>query len=328
MKNKILKLLKENKEGFISGQKISEILNVSRTAIWKNINILREEGYKIESVSRKGYRLTLSPDLLTYEEIRKGLKTNSIGKTIVHFDSITSTNTKAKELALKGEKEGTVVIAEEQTAGRGRLGRSWISPKGKGIWMSILLRPNISPANAAKITQIGAASVCEGIREIGIDVKIKWPNDITANGKKVCGILTEMSGELNTVNYIVIGIGINANIDLSDFPEELIETATSLKVVSGNGIDRKKLVSNILNKFEYLYKELVEENSISKSIKTCKESSAILGKEIRIISKNNEEIAKAIEITEEGELIVEKHDGQQKKIISGEISIRGLNGYI
>lgn len=328
MKNKILKLLKENKEGFISGQKISEILNVSRTAIWKNINILREEGYKIESVSRKGYRLTLSPDLLTYEEIRKGLKTNSIGKTIVHFDSITSTNTKAKELALKGDKEGTVVIAEEQIAGRGRLGRSWISPKGKGIWMSILLRPNISPANAAKITQIGAASVCEGIRGIGIDVKIKWPNDITANGKKVCGILTEMSGELNTVNYIVIGIGINANIDLSDFPEELIETATSLKVVSGNGIDRKKLVSNILNKFEYLYRELVEENSISKSIKICRESSAILGKEIRIISKNNEEIAKAIGITDEGELIVEKHDGQQKKIISGEISIRGLNGYI
>lgn len=328
MKKKILKLLRNNSEEFISGQKISDILNVSRTAIWKNINILKEEGYIIESVSRKGYKLKLAPDVLTQEEIKPYLDSEHIGNKIIHFNSIGSTNTKAKELASDGEKEGVVVISEEQTTGRGRLGREWVSPKRKGIWMSIILRPDISPTDASKITQIGAAAVCESIRDIGIDAYIKWPNDIIVTDKKVCGILTEMSGELNKINYIIIGIGINANIENDEFPDDIKQRATSLKEVNNEKIDRKKLVAEILNKFQGLYRELIEKSTISKSMKICRKRSILLGKEIRIIFKNKVEIGRAIDITEEGELIVEKEDGEIKKVISGEVSIRGMNGYI
>ncbi|MTI46510.1 biotin--[acetyl-CoA-carboxylase] ligase [Sporosalibacterium faouarense] len=328
MKEKVLNMLKENKKGFISGQKLSEILGVSRTAVWKVINHLRDEGYDIESVSRKGYRLKVSPDILTQGELNRLLNTNIIGNKIIHFDSIDSTNTYAKELASRQEKAGTVIIAEEQTAGKGRLGRNWTSPKGKGIWMSLILKPDIDPTDAAKITQIGAAAVCEAIRDMGIEAYVKWPNDIILNNKKVCGILTEMSGELNTINYIVMGIGINANIDSTEFPDDIRKIATSLKEYHREEIDRKHLVASILNRFEDLYKELIDENSIKRSIKICKDSSILLGKQVRIISRHKEELGKAIDITENGELIIEKENGEVEKVISGEISVRGINGYV
>ncbi|RKD33869.1 biotin--[acetyl-CoA-carboxylase] ligase [Thermohalobacter berrensis] len=326
MKGKILKLLKDNKEDFISGEKISQQLNVSRTSIWKYIKQLKEEGYNIESVSRKGYRLISSPDILTSEEITPYLNTEYIGRKILHFDSIDSTNIKAKEFAQRGEEEGTVIISEEQTKGRGRLGRSWASPKGEGIWMSIILKPNINPMDASKVTQIGAAAVCNSINEMGIDALIKWPNDIVLNRKKVCGILTEMSAELNIINYIVIGIGINANI--RKFPEDIKDMATSLKLEIGNTISRKKLVGKILNNFEELYNELVNNNSISKSLNICRKKSILLGNKVKIISRNQEIIGKAIDITNEGELIIETENGKREKLISGEVSVRGLYGYV
>ncbi len=328
MKEKILELLKLNEDNFVSGQKISTNLNVSRTAIWKSINQLKEEGYKIESVSRRGYRIISSPDVLTYQEIKSYLHTRFIGNNILHFDTIDSTNTKAKELAALDQEEGIVVIAEEQTRGRGRLGRNWISPKGKGVWMSIILRPDIDPKDASKITQIGAAAVYKSIKELGINTYIKWPNDIVLNGKKVCGILTEMSGELNRVNYVVIGIGINANISKEEFSEDIMETATSLKQEKENYIDRKLLVGKILNNFESLYLELIEENTIKQAIKICKEASILIGKEIRILSRNSEEKGRVLDITDEGELLVENENGTIKKIISGEISVRGIDGYV
>jgi BirA family biotin operon repressor/biotin-[acetyl-CoA-carboxylase] ligase len=327
LKEKILRLLKESEGRFISGQSISEKLGVTRTAIWKYINQLRKEGYEIESVSRKGYKLVHTPDLLTYEEINDKLKTKYIGKQIIYFDSVNSTNTKAKEIASDVE-EGTVLIAEEQTKGRGRLGRNWVSPKGKGIWMSIVIKPDLNPIEASKVTQVAAAAVSEGIRNIGVDNYIKWPNDIIINGKKVCGILTEMSGELNRINYIVVGIGINVNNDIDEFPDELKRKATSLKIESGIKIERKKLVAEILNNFEELYNELVKSNTINKSLKICREYSAVIGREIKIISRSEEFVGKAIDLTEEGELLVKDLKGNVKKIISGEVSVRGIDGYV
>lgn len=328
MKDKILRVLRDNKGEFVSGQQISDVLNVSRTAVWKYINVLKEDGYDIESISRKGHRLVASPDTLTYIEVSEYLATKYIGREIIHFDSIDSTNIKAKELASKGCDDGTVVISEQQTSGRGRLGRSWVSPKGKGIWMSVVLRPEINPTDATKITQIGAAAVWEAMNSLGIIAYIKWPNDIVINGKKVCGILTEMSGELNRLNYLVIGIGINVNIDGDSFSEEVNKVATSIKQEIGREVPRRELVAMILNKFEELYEELVNHGTIKKSIKICRENSILIGKKIKIISKEQELERKAIGINDEGQLLIEDDMGNVSPLISGEVSVRGVYGYV
>jgi len=227
-----------------------------------------------------------------------------------------------------GEKEGTVIIAEEQTEGRGRLGKNWTSPKGKGIWLSIILRPNINPTDASKLTQIGAAAVWKGINQLGIEALIKWPNDIVVNGKKVSGILTEMSGELNKINYLVIGIGVNVNLESRDFPEDIREIATSLKAEKGTEISRENLLAEILNNFEEFYEELIERNTISKAIKICRDKSVLLGRNVKIISKGMEVERKAVGITDEGELLIEDANGKIEKVISGEISVRGVFGYV
>lgn len=326
MKTKIIRLLK-NSDGFLSGENISDEFGVSRSAIWKYMNTLKEEGYKIESVPRKGYRLISSPDILTLEEVEEYMNTNFIGRNIHYFNSLSSTNTKAKEIAIQA-KEGTIIVAEEQIRGKGRLGRSWTSPKGKGIWMSIILKPKVDPAKVAKITLIGAAAVNQGLKDIGIKSYIKWPNDIIIDGKKVCGILTEMSCELNMINYVIMGIGINVNLGREDFDDELIDKATSLKEVVGEEIDRKKLLAYVLNHFEELYIPFKESGDISKTIQVCRRESILIGKEVRIINGDTEKSGKVLGIDNEGQLIVEHGDGSIEELFSGEVSIRGMEGYL
>ncbi|AFS79361.1 bifunctional protein biotin operon repressor/biotin--[acetyl-CoA-carboxylase] synthetase BirA [Gottschalkia acidurici 9a] len=328
MREKILKVLKEKRGEFVSGQDLSNKLNVSRTAIWKYINILKEEGYSIESITRKGHRLLSSPDVLSEEEVKEYLKTKYIGRNILYYDSIDSTNNEAKNIASKGNEEGTVVIAEEQIQGRGRLGKNWTSPKGKGIWMSIVVRPDIEPMDASKITQITAASVYRAMKEMEIEVSIKWPNDIILNGKKVCGILTEMSGEMMKINYLVIGIGVNVNIEDDEFPDEVKEKATSLKRELGKTINRKALVGKILNNFEYFYEEMTIKNNIEEAINICREKSILIGKKVRVIQKNQELERVAVGLTDDGELLVKDEDGNITKLISGEVSVRGEKGYV
>lgn len=328
MKEKILQLLKSNTTDFISGEKISNKLGVSRATIWKYINSLKKEGYTIESVSRKGYKLLSSPDILNYEELKTHLTSKYMGRNVFYYDTIGSTNTKAKELAANGVPEGTVVISEEQTSGRGRLGRAWISPKYKGVWMSIVLRPDIDPMNVAKITQVGAAAVYNAIKSLGIDTSIKWPNDIILNHKKVCGILTEMNAEINKINYVIMGIGINVNLDKEDILDDINSVATSLKIESNNSIDRKKLVSSLLNNFEALYEDFLDNPKMKKTIDICKVHSAIIGKEIRVIKRDSTLNAKAIDINEDGKLVVQYKDGSKEALFSGEVSVRGLMGYV
>lgn len=326
MKNKILRILK-NSEDFVSGEKMSEEFKMTRSGIWKYINMLKEDGYKIESVPRKGYRIVSSPDLLTYEEIEEYIKTDYIGRNLQYYQSIDSTNKKAKDIAFD-EKEGTVLIAEEQLEGKGRMGREWISPKGKGIWMSIILKPKVEPMAVSKITLLGAAAVHKALENMNINSKIKWPNDILINNKKVCGILTEMNCELNMINYVVIGIGINVNLNDNDIPEELKHKATSIKISQGGEIDRKKLVGNILNEFEKLYIPFREKGNAKRAIDICRANSAIIDKEVKVIQGEEVKIGKVIDLNENGELMVELGNGHVENIFSGEISIRGIDGDI
>ncbi len=326
MKNKILKILKDNKNQFISGENLSKDFGITRAAIWKYMNALKEEGYEITSISKKGYKLVNSPDILRYEEVEEYLQTKYIGRNILHYNTIDSTNKAAKSLAIECIEEGTVIVSEEQTSGRGRLGRSWVSPKSSGIWMSIILKPNISPMMASRVTLIGAAAVHKALEEISIDAKIKWPNDIVLNNKKLCGILTEMSGEMDKLNYIVMGIGLNVNEE--DFSDELKNIATSLKIEKNEHINRKELFGKILNNFEILYDEFKNHGNIASTVNICRKNSLLLGKEVRVINGMKTVTVKALDLDEDGELLVEYEDKSKGKIISGEVSVRGLYGYV
>jgi BirA family biotin operon repressor/biotin-[acetyl-CoA-carboxylase] ligase len=317
----------KNSDDFISGEKLSEEFDMTRSGIWKYMNMLKEDGYNIESIPRKGYRIVSSPDILTYEEIEKGLNTDFIGRNIYYYESINSTNRRAKDIALE-EQEGTVIVAEEQVDGKGRLGRDWISPKGKGIWMSIILKPEVDPIKVAKITLIGAAAVYKGLNNMNIDSTIKWPNDILIDGKKICGILTEMSCELNMINYVVMGIGINVNLDENNIPEDLREKATSIKISQKKSVNRKELLANILNEFEELYIPFKDKGNISESINICRENCALIGKEVKIIKGEKIKIGRALDINEDGQLVIEFKDGVVENVFSGEVSVRGLDGYI
>lgn len=326
MKYKVLELLKNSKD-FLSGEKISEEFGVSRSYIWKCIKNLREEGYNIESISNRGYRLIESPDKLTYIEIEKYLDTKFIGREIEYFESIDSTNTYGKEIA-RESNEGRIIIAEEQTKGRGRLGRDWQSNKNEGIYFSIILKPKLSPEKISRLTLVGASAVVMALDELGIESYIKWPNDVIVNNKKLCGILTEMAGELNSIDYVIMGIGINANNSMESFDEEVLKKATSLKLELGEKINRQSLLASILNNFEKLYLEFTEEDKFESTLKIARERSILIGREVRLIRGNEKENIRVIDINENGELLVEGEDGKERLVYSGEVSIRGKDGYI
>lgn len=325
VKDELIYILKQNKGKFISGQDLSEKLNVSRTAIWKCVNELKEEGYTIDSQHKAGYMLTCEPDILSYIEVSQYLATNFIGRNYIYKASIHSTNDMAKEISADVQN-GTVIVAEEQLSGRGRMGRTWVSPKGCGIWMSIILKPNMNPQDAVKLTQVAAVSVvCSIIKTANMDAGIKWPNDIIINGKKVCGILTEMNSEIDKINYVVIGIGLNVN--QSEFPDDLKDKATSLYLEKGSKIDRKLLTAGILNYFEQYYNKYLEEGFASIR-NLCIEKSVTIGKQVRVVSTDGELMGQAIGIDHNGNLIVKMQNGENTVIISGDVSVRGILGYV
>lgn len=329
MKEKILKELIENRNRYISGQELSKKFGVSRTAIWKYIKKLKEEGFVIESVTNKGYILISSPDALYPVEIKRNLKTEFIGKEIIYLDSVDSTNNYGKELASRGFNDGILIVAEEQTKGRGRLGREWISQKGKGIWMTLMLKPDIKPDKASQVTLIAALSVLKGIKNVAdVDIMIKWPNDLVINGKKVCGILTELGAEIDIINYLCVGIGINVNSEEDDFNKIGLNTATSLKVTVGKTIDRKRLIVEILESFENLYKQFLQKGSIDYMLEEYKKHLVNLGKEVKIILKNDEVKGIAEDVNGKGHLMVRLDNGHLMEVSSGEVSVRGVYEYV
>ena len=321
MREKILEVILDNEKEFISGEELSKKLGISRTAIWKHIRILRSQGYNIESVNKKGYRLVDEPtDLLNPQNIYRNLKTKFIGKNILHFETIDSTNDYAKKIGNE-LRDGSVIISEEQTKGKGRLGRVWESKAGEGIWMSIILKPNIIPNKAPFITLIAGASIVKALNILGVDAKIKWPNDITINNKKLSGILTELSAEIERVNYIVVGIGMN--VKDTDFEEELQDKATSLYKENYN-VSRIDIVKEILCQFEKLYLDYIEKDDKKEVLDICRQYSAIINKEIYVIKNDQKELVDCIGINEEGNLIIKNKDGNLEEIMSGEVSIRGV----
>lgn len=323
VKDKALTLLETNKGNYISGAQIAEELSVSRNAVWKAIKSLQNEGYNILAATNKGYCLSSDTDILSSQSISKYLSKNNNNFNISVFKTITSTNSAIKELAIKGEKEGTVIISEEQTAGRGRLGRKFYSPSGTGIYMSILLRPHLSASESLMITTAAAVAVAEAIEAVsGREAKIKWVNDIYCDNKKVCGILTEASFGLENggIEYAIPGIGINVRTPKNGFPEEIKNIATGIfDDEAFASIDaRSKLVAEVLERFWNYYKD-IEHKSF---LEAYKKRSLLIGKEVNIISYNSSEKAVVLEIDDECRLKVRMEDGLIRFISSGEVSVK------
>ncbi|EGO62668.1 biotin--[acetyl-CoA-carboxylase] ligase [Acetonema longum] len=321
MRTNILALLRRAAGGYISGEEISKQLEVSRTAVWKHIQALKDDGYEIESHPRLGYCLRRSPDILTPEEVRPLLKTALLGREIVYIASIDSTNNETKKLAAAGCVEGTILLTEEQHGGRGRLSRGWFSPFGKGIWLSVVLRPRFLPQEAPKCTLMTAVAVVKAIRKVtGIPCGIKWPNDILYQGKKLVGILTEMNAEMDAINHVVIGIGINVNIASEELPPDLAALATSLQIETGQPVSRRELLTVVLYELEQAY-ALVNTQGFDPILEQWRQLSVTLGQKVDVIGLNNRFSGVAVDIDRDGALLVDTPAGQER-VIAGDVSIR------
>lgn len=319
---RILELLRRQ-EGFLSGEDIGRELSITRAAVWKGIKKLREEGYEIEAVTNRGYRLTNPETMYNKRELEQGLKTKTMGQTIYFYEETDTTNNRARELALEGAPEGTLVVAEKQTAGRGRRGKVWESPLGTGIWMSLVLRPQIMPTEASVLTLLCGLATAEAIEaETGLSAGIKWPNDILINGKKAVGILTEMDCEMSEVHFVIPGIGINVNT--ASFPPEIAEIATSLYLECGKTVSRRRLVHKVLERLEEHYETFLRTGSFAAMLEDYRKHCITLGKEVHVLGREPF-FAEALDITPEGELLVRRADnGKEEVVFSGEVSIRGV----
>ena len=326
MRNKILQILRQSGNKYISGEDMAEKLGVSRAAVWKHIKEMRSQGYNIESLARNGYILREAPDAMLSGEISNGLETKTIGCRIICHEEIDSTNNAAKRLAREGATEGTVVVAESQTGGKGRLERQFFSPKGKGIWFSVVLRPKFLPQEAPKCTLLAAVAVARAMTEFGLKPGIKWPNDLLYDNKKLVGILTEMSAEMDGINYIVIGTGINVNIAPEEFPEELRSVATSLSQMKGENLPRVKFFQAVLRALDDLYAK-VQVEGFAPVLKEWRQYSITLGQEVKVIGVRDGEVyyGKAVDIDDEGALLVDTAAGRQR-VLAGDVSIRPKNG--
>ena len=323
MQGKILRLLKEADGGCVSGEEIASRLGVSRTAVWKHIQELKNIGYEIDSISRNGYTLRSVPDRLLPEEVKDGLQTSIIGRNIVYFEDIASTNNEAKRIAAQeNAPDGTIVVSEAQGGGKGRLSRSWFSPKYKGLWFSVILRPNFLPQEAPKCTLMVAAAIAGALRKFGIAAGIKWPNDVLFDGKKLNGTLTEMSAEMERINYVVVGTGLNVNVDPEDYPDDVKEIATSLSIIKGEKVPRIAVFRAILEKLEELYID-VQKNGFGKVFREWRKYSVTLGQEVNVIGIGDHEsfAGKAVDIDDDGALLVETEKGI-RKVLAGDVSIR------
>lgn len=306
----------------LSGGELADRLGVSRTAVWKHVEALRELGYLIEAVPRLGYRLVEAPDRLHPWELEARLETRRFGRVVEYHERIGSTNQRAKALGMTDAPEGMVVVAEEQTAGRGRLGRSWVSPFAQGVFASVLLRPPLRPVEAPKLTLVSAVAVHRAIAEVtGVESRIKWPNDLEIDGKKVCGILVELGMEMDAINYVVVGIGINANLRSEELPGDMAARATSLLQVLGRPVNRVELLASVLKYLEWLYDQALQQG-FQTAIELSRRLSATVGRRVRVLSMKGEWEGEAVDIDENGALLVRCDDGSVHAVHSGEVSVR------
>ena len=325
----VLSLLR-GEEGFLSGQELSRRLQLSRAAVWKAVDALRGEGYEIEARTGLGYRLTAAPDVLTEAEIRSFLgPTRLVGRELRCFEELDSTNNYLK--AQPGAPDGTAAIADSQTAGRGRMDRSFQSPRGQGIYLSVLLRPPLPPDRLPPVTALAGVAVCAAVERVcGAQPGLKWPNDPVLNGKKLCGILTELSLEAETgrVQSLVLGVGVNVGQGEEDFSPEVREVATSLRQALGRSVSRPQLAAALLEELDRAYAALLA-GDLSAYLAAYRSRCVNLGKTVRLLpfGGGERETAQAVDIDEEFSLVVRGADGKERTVRSGEVSVRGLWGY-
>jgi len=316
MRQQILSLLKENPN--ISGADISKALGISRTAVWKHIQRLEEEGYEIEARQGTGYSLRKVPDSLLPAEIRPFLNTRYLGQNIIYKQQVTSTNTVLRQQASQ-TATGTVLLADEQTAGRGRLGRNWIAPAGTGIWMSLLLRPKLPPQQASLFTLATAVGVAQALNDMGYHAGIKWPNDVLIDGRKVCGILGEMQGDMDGIHWLIMGIGIN--VTLTSLAPEIENTATSLVLSGKKPLARGFVAASVLNALEESY-DLLEQEGFAPIRERWQKNAVMLGCQVSVVTAQEKFQGTALDLDEDGCLILEETDGGRRQIIAGDILLR------
>lgn len=319
IKDDILRLLMASKTGYVSGGELARKFKLSRTAIWKHIKTLGGEGCEIEAVPSKGYRLRTTPDVLILKDVEQGLKTRAIGKEIHLYREVRSTNTLATDLAQQGAAEGSVVVAETQTAGKGRLGRTWISPRGN-LYLSVILRPNIPPHKAPLLTLMGAVAVASAIRkQLNIEAAIKWPNDIFISGKKVGGILTEMSAEPDRVKHVVLGIGVNVNMDISELPPQIRQVSATLSAETGKKIDRSLFLQRLLSELDRWYHVfLMNEAAV---LKEWENLNITTGNRVAVSGLGGALEGTAQGIDAEGRLILKLDDDSLRLVAAGDVTI-------
>lgn len=319
---KILSALRAAGDGSVSGAELSQQLGISRAAIWARIEELRRLDYDIEASPHLGYRLLNSPDALHADDLLARLGgTKIVGREIQVFQQTSSTNDIVEKLARDGVKEGIAVFAESQTNGRGRLGRKWLSPPGKGLWFSVLLRPDIRPQEATQLTIASATALFRAIRTLtGLKPEIKWPNDILINGKKVAGILTELNAELDHVKYVIIGIGVDVNHAASEFPAELRKIATSLKIETGSTVPRPELAAAILRELDLDYAR-IRAGQFGAIADEWEAACSTIGHEAVIRIGERQIRGRAESLGDDGALLLRTEHGHLERIIGGDVTL-------
>lgn len=326
LKSDILSALRKSQD-YVSGQELSERLSVSRTAVWKKIKELQGDGYEIEAVPNRGYRIVDGPDLITAEEVESRLETAWAGRPVKYLPEVSSTNQYAKMMAEEGATQGTLVIADYQTRGKGRSGRSWTTPRGSAVAMTLVLRPQIAPARISMVTLVMGLAVTRACRDLyQIPAGIKWPNDVVVEGKKLCGILTEMSTEMTSVNYVVVGTGINVNV--REFPQELQSLATSLLLETGEEHARAGLIARCMACFEEYYEKFLQAGDLSLIMEEYNELLLNRDRQVQVLGADGGYRGTARGIDRDGCLLVERENGALERVLAGEVSVRGVYGYV
>lgn len=328
----VLALLRSGEDGFLSGEELSRRLGMSRAAVWKAVEALRREGYGIEARTGLGYRLTTLPDAMTEPEIRSFLgETALVGQELRCFDQLDSTNLYAKQIANAGAPDGTVVTANSQTAGRGRMNRSFQSPRDKGVYLTAVLRPNLPPERLLPVTALAGVAVCEAVEELcGIRPGLKWPNDPVLGGRKLCGILTEMSLEAETgrVQHLVLGIGVNVLHTAQDFSPEVAEMATSLLMELGRPVSRPALAAAEIRALDRMYGALLA-GDLAPYLAAYRRDCVNLGRTVQLIAPDGgRETVQAVGVAPDFSLVVRTAEGTERTVRSGEASVRGMYGYV
>ncbi len=319
-RNQLIQLLAKNNEEYISGQVLSEKLNISRSAVWKHMKELEKDGYVIEAKSKRGYRFVSYPEKISENTVQWGLQTNWLGQKVIHREVTSSTQIIAHKVAKEQKGHGTIVIADEQVSGRGRMNRNWHSKKGDGMWMSMILQPPLPPYLAPQLTLLTAVALTETIEKLtGLTPRIKWPNDILFDNEKKCaGILTELQAEQDKIQYVIIGVGLNINQQKNDWPEDVQKRATSLQIETGKQWPIRKIIQYFLSSFESLYDEYMKQGFLA--VKTKWESYGFkIGDWITIRQLDKTRQAVFYGLADDGALLIKNEAGDVERLYSGEI---------